>query len=74
MSQFIETKQACGFQKLVSENGGGLQMGVSFREKMRVFCNSDVGGTLYVRHSPHLRGRILDTAVEGEKNLFWLMV
>ena len=49
-------------------------MGVSFHEKMRVFCNSDVGGTLYVRHSPHLCGRILDTAVEGEKDLFWLMV
>lgn len=43
MSQFIETKSACGFQKLVSENGDGLQMGVSLREKMRVFCNSDVG-------------------------------
>ena len=49
-------------------------MGVSFRENMRVFCNSDVGGTSYVRHSPHLCGRILDTAVEGEEDLFWLMV
>lgn len=73
MSQFIETKSACGFQKLVSENGDGLQMGVSLREKMRVFCKAMLGGTLYVRHSPHLCGRILDTAVGG-KDLFWLMV